>query len=390
MIRSMTGYGRGESKAEYFWVVELKSVNHRFLDIYVRLPRPWLQLEEKIKNFIKEKISRGRVDVFVSLKSDNIPSEIKIDKNIVENYYKKLVEIKQDIGFEGPISLSLLSMMPEIFSLEELEPSEQDMWDSLEPALNEAVSNLIVMRQKEGHNLWQDILMRLQIIEDKTEQIYARSDVVVEEYRQRLVQNIQKLAQDITLDPERLEAEVVLFAERSNITEEVIRLRSHIEQLRGMENSDGSVGKKMEFIIQEMYRETNTIGSKSSDNDIIKEVIEIKSELEKIRNKSKILNKEFGGNIVEIKLINIGFGNIVSANRIIAIVSPESAPIKRIIQEARDRGMLIDATYGRRTRAVIITDSDHVILSAVQPETVAHRLGETNKEDTEKIIEATE
>jgi len=386
----MTGYGRGESKAEYFWVVELKSVNHRFLDIYVRLPRPWLQLEEKIKNFIKEKISRGRVDVFVSLKSDNIPSEIKIDKNIVENYYKKLVEIKQDIGFEGPISLSLLSMMPEIFSLEELEPSEQDMWDSLEPALNEAVSNLIVMRQKEGHNLWQDILMRLQIIEDKTEQIYARSDVVVEEYRQRLVQNIQKLAQDITLDPERLEAEVVLFAERSNITEEVIRLRSHIEQLRGMENSDGSVGKKMEFIIQEMYRETNTIGSKSSDNDIIKEVIEIKSELEKIRNKSKILNKEFGGNIVEIKLINIGFGNIVSANRIIAIVSPESAPIKRIIQEARDRGMLIDATYGRRTRAVIITDSDHVILSAVQPETVAHRLGETNKEDTEKIIEATE
>ena len=283
MIRSMTGYGRGESKAEYFWVVELKSVNHRFLDIYVRLPRPWLQLEEKIKNFIKEKISRGRVDVFVSLKSDNIPSEIKIDKNIVENYYKKLVEIKQDIGFEGPISLSLLSMMPEIFSLEELEPSEQDMWDSLEPALNEAVSNLIVMRQKEGHNLWQDILMRLQIIEDKTEQIYARSDVVVEEYRQRLVQNIQKLAQDITLDPERLEAEVVLFAERSNITEEVIRLRSHIEQLRGMENSDGSVGKKMEFIIQEMYRETNTIGSKSSDNDIIKEVIEIKSELEKIR-----------------------------------------------------------------------------------------------------------
>jgi len=279
----MTGYGRGESKAEYFWVVELKSVNHRFLDIYVRLPRPWLQLEEKIKNFIKEKISRGRVDVFVSLKSDNIPSEIKIDKNIVENYYKKLVEIKQDIGFEGPISLSLLSMMPEIFSLEELEPSEQDMWDSLEPALNEAVSNLIVMRQKEGHNLWQDILMRLQIIEDKTEQIYARSDVVVEEYRQRLVQNIQKLAQDITLDPERLEAEVVLFAERSNITEEVIRLRSHIEQLRGMENSDGSVGKKMEFIIQEMYRETNTIGSKSSDNDIIKEVIEIKSELEKIR-----------------------------------------------------------------------------------------------------------
>ena len=283
MIRSMTGYGRGESKAEYFWVVELKSVNHRFLDIYVRLPRPWLQLEEKIKNFIKEKISRGWVDVFVSLKSDNIPSEIKIDKNIVENYYKKLVEIKQDIGFEGPISLSLLSMMPEIFSLEELEPSEQDMWDSLEPALNEAVSNLIVMRQKEGHNLWQDILMRLQIIEDKTEQIYARSDVVVEEYRQRLVQNIQKLAQDITLDPERLEAEVVLFAERSNITEEVIRLRSHIEQLRGMENSDGSVGKKMEFIIQEMYRETNTIGSKSSDNDIIKEVIEIKSELEKIR-----------------------------------------------------------------------------------------------------------
>jgi len=284
VIRSMTGYGRGENTDdEYSWVVELKTVNHRFLDIYVRLPRPWLLLEEKIKNYIKGKISRGRVDVYITLKSDNIPSQIKIDKNTIENYYKKLVEIKQGIGFEGPISLSLLSMLPEIFSLEEIPPSEQDLWESLEPALDEAVSGLVTMRQKEGCNLWQDILMRLKIIEDKTERIYARSDVVVEEYRQRLVQNVEKLAKDIELDPERLEAEVVLFAERSNITEEVIRLRSHIEQLRGMENLGGSIGKKMEFIVQEMYRETNTIGSKSSDNDIIRDVIEVKSELEKIR-----------------------------------------------------------------------------------------------------------
>lgn len=283
MIRSMTGYGRGETVDDYCWVVELRSVNHRFLDINVKLPKPWLMLEEKIKNYIKGRINRGRVDVYVNFKSENITSEIKIDKKTVDNYYKKLVEIKNEIGFEGPITLSLLSMMPEIFSLEEALPTEQDLWESLQPALDDAMSSLLTMRQKEGENLWQDILMRLETIESKTEEIYVRSDVVVEEYRQKLIQNIEKIAKDIKLDPERLEAEVVLFAEKSNITEEVIRLRSHIEQLRGMAKFDGSVGKKMDFIIQEMYRETNTIGSKSSDNDIIRNVIELKSEIEKIR-----------------------------------------------------------------------------------------------------------
>jgi uncharacterized protein (TIGR00255 family) len=283
MIKSMTGYGRGENPGKYHWVVEIRSVNHRFLEVFVRLPKPWLFLEDKIKSHIKGKIVRGRVDVFVNLYGENLPVDIKIDKTLVNNYYKKLMELKGEIGFEGPVSLSLLSLMPNIFNMEEDSPTEQELWESLMPALDDAVENLIKMRIKEGENLWNDLNARLEIIKNKTELIKVRAEVVPEEYKKKLMHNMQKLLSDITLDQERIETEVVIFAERSNITEEIVRLRSHLAQMKGLVDSDESIGKKMDFIAQEMFREANTIAAKASDYCIAKEVIEIKSELEKVR-----------------------------------------------------------------------------------------------------------
>jgi len=283
MIRSMTGYGRGEQTGKFTWVVEIRSVNHRFLEVFVKLPRTWLMLEEKIKTFVKGKISRGRVDIFVNLSCENLPMDIKIDKSAVKNYYSKLTEIKQETGFEGPVSLSLLSMMPDLFVIQEEMPQEQELWEMLEPALDSAVKNLITMREKEGENLWNDIVKRLDIISGKAAFIAERSDVVVVEYRKRLAQDMERLLKDVALERDKIEAEVVLFAERSNITEELIRLKSHIAQMGKLQQSGDCIGKKADFIIQEMYREVNTIASKSSDYGISREAIEIKSELEKIR-----------------------------------------------------------------------------------------------------------
>lgn len=283
MVMSMTGYGRGENTDLISFIVELRSVNHRFLEIRVRLPKPWLLLEEKIKNYIKKRISRGRIDVFVNFEAESLPIDVKIDKNVVKNYYKMLVELKSEIGFEGPIDLSLLSMLTEAFYVQEQVPEQQELWVLLQPALQEALDNLVNMKLKEGETLWHDTLMRLNIIEDNVAKIQNRADIVPGEYRQRLLQDVKSLSEGIQLDNDRLEIEVALFAEKSNITEEIVRLKSHISQMRETAYGKGSIGKKMDFIVQEMIRETNTIGSKSSDNDITRNVIEIKSELEKIR-----------------------------------------------------------------------------------------------------------
>ena len=180
MIKSMTGYGRGESTGKYSWVVEIRSVNHRFLDIFVRLPKPWLLLEDKIKNYIKGKIPRGRIDVFTSLTAENVPVDIKLDKRLVNNYYQRLVELKSEVGFEGPISLDLLSLIPDIFIIEEDIPIEDELWDSLVIALDEALKNLIIMRMKEGGNLWEDLHSRLVIIKNNIQSIKKRAEVVPE------------------------------------------------------------------------------------------------------------------------------------------------------------------------------------------------------------------
>ncbi|MGB9814187.1 MAG: YicC/YloC family endoribonuclease [Thermovenabulum sp.] len=282
MAKSMTGYGRGKSSQEFGWEVEIKTVNHRFLDIYIRLPKPWLFLEEKIRSFIKERISRGRVDVYINYCPENFVGEIKTDDKTIEAFYCKLLEIKEKVGFEGPITLQLLSLLPDIFKVEK-NVNDEELWVSLKPALNEAVMNLDKMREEEGKVLIADIEKRLDKITQKLDVIKSRREISLLEYKNRLEKRISELVDKNILDKERLEMEVAYFAERSDINEEIVRMESHIIQFKSLFGLNEPIGKKMDFIAQELFREVNTIASKSADYEISKQVIDIKSELEKIR-----------------------------------------------------------------------------------------------------------
>lgn len=283
MIKSMTGYGRSQIQNDVSFTVEIRSVNHRFLDIYVRMPRTWLLLEEKIKNVVRQKLKRGKVDVYVNITSNNLPINIEIDKTLVNNYYKKLTEIKQEIGFKGPISLSLLSMLPDLFLVEKQLPEEDELWSFLYPALITALDNLVNMRIKEGKNLWNDILTRLDSIYKEVEIIESKAEKVPCMYKDKLTRNLKELFEGSFLDKDRIYTELAILAEKSNITEELVRLKSHLNQMKDVSKLVEPVGRKMDFIAQEMLREANTIASKSPDHEIIKYVVDIKSQIEEIR-----------------------------------------------------------------------------------------------------------
>ncbi len=377
MLKSMTGFGRGEYEdADFSITVEMKTVNHRYNEVAIRLPRFLNPLEDRIRKTILKTVSRGRIDVFINADyttSDNC--SLKVDKNLAAAYHKALQEVGAAIGAEETgistaAEILYLSRCQDVINIKEGFFDVESVWPKVEQAVCQALDNLVAMRETEGGNIYGDFIYRADLIAAKLALIEERSPMVVEEYQAKLSERLTNLLADhnITVEPERLLQEVAIFADRTSITEEIVRLKSHIKQFKLIIASDQPVGRKLDFLIQEFNREANTIASKANDYTLAQIVVEIKAEI--------------NGN-VDIRLINIGFGNVVSANRIIAIISPESAPIKRIIQEARDKGMLIDATYGRRTRAVVVTDSGHILLSAVQPETVANRLTMNDAEDEE-------
>lgn len=286
MIRSMTGYGRGEyiDEARSF-LVEIKSVNHRYNDIIVRMPKKLSAFEERIKKLIKSLVKRGRIEVYITLeesKDDDLI--IKPNLNIIEQYYDSLLQIKNKLKLKDEIKLSNLTRFPDTFTIENREEEEEVIWEALSSAVNQAISGLIDMRKAEGQKLAEDIKHRSEKIYGIVKEIDSRSPIIVKEYREKLLERIRELTEDtINIDEDRIALEVSVYADKSNITEEIVRLFSHIEQLSIITNESGAVGRKLDFLIQEMNREINTIGSKSSDIDISKMVIEIKSELEKIR-----------------------------------------------------------------------------------------------------------
>ena len=392
MLKSMTGFGRGEYEDEQFSVtIEMKTVNHRYNEVAIRLPRFLNPVEDRIRKTILKSVNRGRIDVFINASYTNTENvSIKVDKALVLAYHNALRDVGSAIGCEDyklneQSEILYLSRCPDVINAQEGFFDVESVWPKLEQALRQAISNLVAMRETEGSNIYGDFIKRADLIAEKLAVIEERSPQVVEEYQTRLSDRINELLakHNQVIEPERLLQEVAIFADRTSITEEIVRLKSHIKQFRLIIDADQPVGRKLDFLIQEFNREANTIASKANDYTLAQVVVEIKAEIEKIREQIQNLEYWGKGESMDIKLINIGFGNIVAANRIISIISPESAPIKRIIQEARDRGMLIDATYGRRTRAVIVTDSGHIILSAVQPETVANRLVQTDDEDEE-------
>ena len=286
MIKSMTGFGRGEAHdSERHFIVEVKSVNHRYNDIVVRMPKRLTYLEEKLKELFKDKIKRGRVEIFVTLETKELSdTKISINLPLARQYYESIKEIQDNFPILDDISSSLLSRFPDVLRVETKEENEEEIWLCLEKAARNAIEMLMLMRMSEGETLARDILNKSQYIVSIVGKITERAPKVIEEYRVRLRERLNELLDDsVQVDENRIHMEIVLFADKSSIDEEIVRLNSHISQLKKSCNENQPIGRKLDFIIQEMNREINTIGSKASDLEIINYVVEIKSELEKIR-----------------------------------------------------------------------------------------------------------
>lgn len=284
LIKSMTGFGRGEfSQGANTFSVDVRSVNHRYSDVSVRMPRTMSVLEEKVREFITEKISRGKVDVYINYNTFGQSSQVKLDTNLAKAYVDSLNTLKETFGIRDDISLSLLTRFPDIMALETVEMDMDELWAILKQALEMALNALVEMRQREGERLKTDLLDKLVNVRGFVGEIKEKSNGVVDEYKNKLYDRIKELIKDIPIDENRLLTEVAVFADKSSVDEEIVRLESHMEELQKALNFKGSVGKKLDFIIQEMNREVNTIGSKITDLGILNNVINIKTEIEKIR-----------------------------------------------------------------------------------------------------------
>lgn len=281
MVRSMTGFGKAESGG---FVVEMRSVNHKFLDVSVKMPRDLLALESRIKKALGDRLSRGRVEVFVARGGgEEVKRALRLNADVARQYLGTLNELKSAFDLPGEIDLPLITSFKDVISEEEVAEDIEAAWASLDAALSGGMDALERMRALEGEALARDIASRAASIASGIDEVEKLSPATVQEYARKLRERVEKLSEGIELDPARLHQEVVMFADRCDITEEVVRGRSHLAQLGAMLGSSEPVGRKMDFLLQEINREVNTMGSKASDKDIAHTVVNMKAELEKIR-----------------------------------------------------------------------------------------------------------
>ncbi len=286
MVKSMTGFGKNDSQIENkYFRVELKSVNHRYIDISIRLPKMFTYLEENIRNLIKSYLQRGRIEVYIAYRNiGDSDVKVAIDMPLAREYLNSLTKMDWELAIQSDITTSLIVSFPDVLKVEKKEEDEEEIWRCLRDALDTALIELVAMRKAEGEKLKIDMLKRLDKIDGLLAQIKDRSPIIVQEYRQRLTDRVKEiLNEQFDLDEGRIAMEVALFADKSNITEEIVRLHSHIEQFIKTLEEDDAIGRKLDFLLQEMNRETNTIGSKANDLTVANLVINIKSELEKMR-----------------------------------------------------------------------------------------------------------
>lgn len=283
MIKSMTGFGRGEYENEgRKYTVEIKSVNHKYSDINIRLPRFLNSIEDQIRKRISSVISRGKIDVFINFENySSQGTNIRINRELAKEYINELKALADETGLEFNVNLIDISKLPEILKLEEDENEEQ-IADELMIALDNALEKFISMREIEGQKLVEDIETRIHFIEEKIKEIKKYSGTLVEEYIEKLQARITELLKT-EVDETRLMQEIVFFSDKSSIEEELTRLESHISQFLNLIKGTSPMGKKIDFLIQEINRETNTIGSKANCLEITNRVIEIKTEVENIR-----------------------------------------------------------------------------------------------------------
>ena len=284
MIKSMTGYGRGNiSKNDREYQIEIKSVNHRYLDISVKMPRQLSYLEDAIKKEISSRVKRGKVDIFITFNNNSLEGRtIKINTELAHAYIEELKKLSEKEDILSDIQVIEISKYPDVLNIKNAQDDDKIKEEVIE-VLNDAIDNFISMRQAEGSKISEDLLKRLDYIQEKVNEISKLSTGLIEEYVVKLETRIKEIFKDQEIDKQRLAQEVVIYADKCSVEEEITRLNSHILQFKNLLNSDEAVGKKLDFIVQEMNRETNTIGSKANNLDITNRVIDLKTEIENIR-----------------------------------------------------------------------------------------------------------
>lgn len=285
MIKSMTGFGRSEyATHEHKITIEMKAVNHRYLDVNFKMPKKLSFFEASIRNILKEYIQRGKVDIFITFEdfSENNFS-LKYNREMADAYMKYLKEMAEDFSIENDVRVSSLSRYPEVFSLEETGIDEKELWNDIEKALRAACEQFVEARIREGENLKKDLIGKLEGMLSYVAFIEERAPRIIEEYRQKLTDRVSEFLQDAKIDENRILTEVAIFADKICVDEEIVRLKSHINGTIDILNDGGSVGRKLDFIAQEMNREANTILSKANDLDTSNKAIDLKTDIEKVR-----------------------------------------------------------------------------------------------------------
>lgn len=285
MVRSMTGYGRGEANNETLAVtVELKSVNHRFFEASIRAPRQFAFLEDKLKSYVQSRVARGKIDILVSCDFSAADTDkVEVNEGFAKSYVDALRSLVEKFGVADDISVSTVARNPDVFSVTKQRTDEDTVWALVSKAAATAVDSFLAEREAEGRRLAEDVISRTEKILEWVSVIEERSPKTVAEYRERIEKKMRELLGDTSIDEQRLITETAIFADRIAVNEETVRLRSHIAHFSEMCEAGGVIGKKLDFTVQEMNRETNTIGSKCQDIEISHIVVDIKSEIEKIR-----------------------------------------------------------------------------------------------------------
>ena len=286
MLKSMTSFGRSSSEEgqKRIFTVEMKSVNNRYLDINIRMPKALISLEEEVRKMISSSLSRGKVDVFINLKNySQNEGTPKLDLKLAEDYLNCLKQIEENFGVKNDVSVMQLARFPEVITMVQEEEKIEEIFEELKPLISKSIEMMISMRITEGEKLKDDILDKITIIESLVKEIEKVADTVPKAYKIKLEERLSELLSGADVDQNRLATEVCIFADKATVDEEITRLGSHISQIRKTLSLDEPIGRKLDFIIQEMNRETNTIGSKSSDIHMTNLVIDIKNLIEKIR-----------------------------------------------------------------------------------------------------------
>lgn len=285
LVKSMTGYGRAqETLGGYDILIEIKSVNHRYFEFYSRIPRVYGYLEDKLKQHVHGFVSRGKVEVFVGITAvETEDANVHINHALAKSYLSELNKLADSLNLENDMTVSKLARFSDIFVLRRLSEDENLIWSYVKQVTDQALAQFLDMRISEGDKMREDILSRLDIIEGYVDDIDARSPEIVTEWRERLYSKISEVLESQQIDESRLITEAAIFAEKIAVAEETVRLKSHISQFRSILSENEPVGRKLDFLAQEINRETNTIGSKAQDTETSKIVVEMKSEAEKIR-----------------------------------------------------------------------------------------------------------